>query len=91
MKPLKTPPVQYLFERQGHIVIACDGFDRPHKIGDVLPGLRGGTGYHNVDGPVLIIAEATREEWLAQSRSVGVLSDPDKSGRWVRFWKVVAE
>jgi len=77
---------QRILEEQGYLII-CQKAENPPPP-SVIDSIRGDWRGERVPGPMLVLGEATRQEWEAQELRYG--------GPWarhldLRFYKVIAE
>jgi hypothetical protein len=89
---LKTPPAQQIMESQGYLILSSIS---PRQVGDIIPHARGGYGYRDIPGPMVVVGPATREEWERQHLAIGSEPNPrrDSRGResYPFYLKVIAE
>lgn len=80
--------LQQIQDEQGYLVLACPG--RTPPVGTVLPGFNFMQGTDPREIPVVVIGQATLDEWGNQAvRYIGrPLSD---GGAYCGFVKVIAE
>jgi len=83
----KPAPAQQILAEQGYIILAADV---SYPLGSMIPLADSGPDYERIPGPMVVIGEATIDEWRAQAKQyLGKL--PPESGAKFFFFKVVAE
>jgi hypothetical protein len=62
---LKPQPLQQILDEQGYVVVVSS---RAWRIGEIAPRIRGGPGFADASGPVIVVGESTIDEWQTQTR-----------------------
>jgi hypothetical protein len=82
----KPAPAQQILAEQGYIILA----DVSYPPGSIIPRADCGPDYERIPGPMVVIGEATIDEWRAQAKKYLGNLQPEP-GRKLFFFKVVAE
>lgn len=81
---MSRPHPQTVQDAQGYLVLA---YSTPKRIGQVIPSLKIGHGQY-IETPLKVIAEATKEEYVAQCSTYGTTPPREP---YSYFYKVIAE
>lgn len=83
----KPAPAQQILTEQGYIILAADV---SYPLGSMVPLADCGPDYERIPGPMVVIGEATIDEWRAQAKQYLGKLPPESGGKFF-FFKVVAE
>ena len=83
----KPAPAQQILAEQGYIILAADV---SYPLGSMIPRADCGPDYERIPGPMVVIGEATIDEWRAQAKKYLGNLPPEPGGK-LFFFKVVAE
>jgi hypothetical protein len=78
----KPAPAQQILAEQGYIILAADV---SYPLGSIIPLADCGPDYERIPGPMVVIGEATIDEWRAQAKQyLGKLAcgSTRRSGYW---------
>ena len=83
----KPAPAKQILAEQGYIILANYV---SYPLGSMIPLADCGPDYERIPGPMVVIGEATIDEWRAQAKKYLGSLPPEPGGKLFCF-KVVAE